>query len=307
MSPISKRACPKCGRVLSKEAHFCIGCGAELPPWEEAEDAGIDPASTAVASPASPQPLPAEVPTGASETGAADHDPAASGMVAYYDRYAGGGWAPSPPLLTPFSAPMASQQRTDPFDVFISYSHSYVKWVEELASRLSDEHDFHVWLDRWVLVPGSQWQRAMVTGLRQASTCAVCLGKDTPRGWFLQEIQKALDLQTQNDDYRVIPVLLPDAPSDLSEVMPPFLELRTWVDFRDEQDGEFAFHVLVQGIRGEPVGRWRTRAASAAAESIGPASIADELRELAQYQPYLHESVLIEFQQKILSRRFGAK
>jgi hypothetical protein len=193
------------------------------------------------------------------------------------------------------------------FDVFLSYSHSSAEWVEQLASRLEDERGFRVWLDRWMLVPGSPWQQAMAKGLRQASTCAVCLGNNTPRGWFLQEIQNALDLQTQHDDYRVIPVLLPDAPRDLSEIMPSFLGLRTWADFRDDQDMELAFHVLVQGIRGEAVGRWQSSDASAAAESIGPASIAEELRELAAYKRYLHESVLIEFQHKILSRRFGAK
>src|SRR4051794_14000942 len=114
------------------------------------------------------------------------------------------------------------------YDVFLSYSHTDAVWVEALAKRLQDEHSFTVWLDRWVLVPGRNWQKSMGHGLEKAKCCAVCMSKATPSGWFQQEIERALDLQAKNDRFGVIPVLLPDASLD---TMSGFLSLRTWADF----------------------------------------------------------------------------
>jgi hypothetical protein len=148
---------------------------------------------------------------------------------------------------------MASEQK---YHVFLSYPHQYGVWVETLAKRLEDEHGFRVWLDRWVLVPGTSWQQEMAKGLEEAQVCAVCVGRQTPEGWFQQEVERALNRQASDTSFRVIPILLPDAPSDLTEVMPAFLDLRTWADFRQGSDEDYAFHVLVRGIKGEPVGRW---------------------------------------------------
>jgi hypothetical protein len=100
----------------------------------------------------------------------------------------------------------------DKYHVFLSYSHQYGDWVEALSRRLEDEYGFRVWLDRWVLIPGQSWQQDMAKGLEEASVCAVCLGQKTPRGWFQQEIEKALNRQASDSSFRVIPVLMPDAP-----------------------------------------------------------------------------------------------
>src|ERR1051326_5590952 len=120
-----------------------------------------------------------------------------------------------------------------PYDAFLSHSHDDATWVEALARRLEDECDFRIWLDRWVLVPGKSWQRAMTRGLEETTTCAVCIGAHTPKGWFQEEIERALDLQTRDDSFRVIPVLLPDGNP---ESAPGFLTLRTWADFRNGKD-----------------------------------------------------------------------
>src|SRR5450759_3398956 len=94
------------------------------------------------------------------------------------------------------------------FHVFLSHSHQDAIWVKDLAERLEDECGFHVWLDKWILIPGKSWQQEMARGLEQAESCAVCIGKETPKGWFKEEIQKALNRQTHDDQFRVIPVLL---------------------------------------------------------------------------------------------------
>lgn len=196
---------------------------------------------------------------------------------------------------------MSTEQQ---YDVFLSHAHGDRDWVEALAGRLADEREITVWLDRWVLVPGQSWQQGMAKGLEEAGTCAVCLGEKTPTGWFRQEIEQALNMQAREPTFRVIPVLLPDAPQDSAEVMPPFLDLRTWADFREEGDPEYAFHVLVQGIKGKPVGRWPP-AASPAAESRYAAAQRRliELRELTRIGE-VPDVVATEYQQKILSRWF---
>jgi hypothetical protein len=184
------------------------------------------------------------------------------------------------------------------FDAFLSYSHDDGAWVEQLARRLEDHSGFRVWLDRWILVPGKSWQQAMAKGLEEASTCAVCVGARTPRGWCEQEIERALDLQTKKSDFRVIPVLLPDASAD---IVPAFLSLRTWADFRDGHDRDYALHVLTQGIKGEPIGRWPPSVPPVPSHTL--TEYEQKIAELRRLHGLgLHEEVVIEFERKILDR-----
>ena len=185
------------------------------------------------------------------------------------------------------------------YDVFLSYSHADANWVEKLAHRLEDEHALRVWLDKWILTPGKSWQQAMARGLNQAACCAVCIGDQTPRGWFREEIERALDLQTKNGDFRVIPVLIPGASSEL---IPEFLSLRTWADFGADQD--YAFHVLVQGIRGLPVGRWRLSKGKLDSSETMDAT-EQKLEQLSRLAKLgVHEEVVVEFERKILTQWF---
>jgi hypothetical protein len=138
------------------------------------------------------------------------------------------------------------------YDVFLSHSHADASMVEELALRLEDHGRFRVWLDTWVLIPGQPWQQAMARGLEEANCCAVCVGTSTPKGWFKQEIERALNRQSKNESFRVIPVILPDGDNSLVN---DFLELRTWVEFQSGVDDRKAFHLLVSGIKGVAPGR----------------------------------------------------
>jgi hypothetical protein len=150
----------------------------------------------------------------------------------------------------------------------------------------------------------------MAKGLEEAQVCAVCIGQETPKGWFQQEVEKALNKQAGDKEFRVIPILLPDAPLDLTEVMPAFSELRTWADFREGSNSDYAFHVLAQGIMGEPVGRWplpeqdtldsgtETRFADAERKM-------QEFRMLREAAGEISEEVRIEYEKKILSDWFG--
>ncbi len=183
-------------------------------------------------------------------------------------------------------------------DTFLSHSHDEAPWVEGLAIRLEDECGFKIWLDKWVLVPGKSWQQAIARGLEGTTSCAVFIGANTPKGWFREEIERALDLQTRNPDFRIIPVLLPDADS---AHVPGFLSLRTWADFRNGQDQDYAFHVLKQGIKGEPVGRWPTKDNSSGSGDL--CHYEQKIIELSRFRSLgVNEEVIIEFERKILDK-----
>jgi hypothetical protein len=178
------------------------------------------------------------------------------------------------------------------YDVFLSHPHTHADWVERLASRLKDECGFEVWLDKWELIPGQNFVPEMSKGLEQASTCAVCVGKDTPRGWAQQEVQKALNRQATRESFRVIPVLMPDASE---QSVADFLELRTWVDFRGDHDE--AFHRLVCGIKGVAPGRWPARDQEALLDPLER-----KLRKIASLREknLLDPSVVVEVQRELL-------
>ncbi len=190
------------------------------------------------------------------------------------------------------------KQEQKPVDAFLSHSHNDSVWVEKLACRLSDDCGFQVWLDKWVLVPGKSWQQEMARGLDDAHTCAVCIGAKTPHGWFQEEIERALDMQTREQSFRVIPILLPDANP---ENVPGFLSLRTWADFRDGQDSDYAFHVIKQGIKGEPIGRWIPKADEPPENTL--MKYEQKILELGRLRKLgLHDDIVIEFERKILDR-----
>jgi hypothetical protein len=148
---------------------------------------------------------------------------------------------------------MISKDET--FNAFLSHSHDDSEWVEWLGEQLEDVHGLKCWLDKWVLSPGEKWQQEMAKGLAEVDCCIICVGDKKPDGWFLEEIELALDMQVENpDSYLVIPVLLPHA--DVRQI-PPFLKSRNWVDFRDAHELEILVETLALGIKRQPVGRRR--------------------------------------------------
>jgi hypothetical protein len=135
------------------------------------------------------------------------------------------------------------------YDTFLSHSHLDAEVVELIATKLEDEHGLNIWLDKWLLIPGEPFRQALSKGLDEAKTCLIIIGSTTPKGWFEEEVTKALDKQTRDRSFRVIPVLLPSAdPNFITD----FLELRTWVKFKENINELRAFHEMVCGINGVP-------------------------------------------------------
>lgn len=185
------------------------------------------------------------------------------------------------------------------FDAFLSHSHKDAEWVEYLARRLEDEKDVRVWLDKWLLVPGTHWQQAIARSLDEVSSCAIIVGENTPAGWFREEIQRALNRQTKDETFRVIPVL---TPKGSPEKLPEFVELRTWADFRSGCDEEYALHVLTQGIRGLPVGRWIPVASQKSQEQLQKEILKRKLQDLNELSALLKEEVTVKVQMDLVNR-----
>jgi hypothetical protein len=139
---------------------------------------------------------------------------------------------------------------TQHYDVFLSHTSGDKDAVEHIARRLRAEAQLEPFLDKWHLIPGNPWQEELEQALNQSQTCAVFLGPADLGPWENEEMRLALDKRTRNPAFRVIPVLLPNAPMPEKGPLPDFLRRLTWVDFRSGLDDADALHCLVSGIKG---------------------------------------------------------
>jgi len=134
------------------------------------------------------------------------------------------------------------------YDVFLSYPTRLHREVAELAGKLAGA-GLKVFLDRWNLVPGQPWPKALERALSQCGAVAVCLGPGELGPWQQRERDFALDRQAREPEFPVIPVLFPDAEPALG-----FLGQITWVDFRGGLDQALPLAILCRAIRREPPG-----------------------------------------------------
>jgi hypothetical protein len=187
------------------------------------------------------------------------------------------------------------------YDVFLSHDHDDAEAVEDLGRVLTEVFEFTVWLDSWILVPGESWQQAIAKGLNETATCAVCVGGRTARGWFRQEVERALERQASDQSYRVFPVLLPGASDEApEELLPAFVGLRTWVDFRPGLRDPRALHLIKNGILGTSPGPWPPMSPM----DTTLEGVKRDLWALEQIRCLLDPSVVIETQRRIVTRRF---
>ncbi len=155
------------------------------------------------------------------------------------------------------------------FDVFLSHSNADKQMVMTVAERLRQE-GLTPWLDIWELVPGASWEPGLARGLQTSRHCAFFVGPRSSEGWAEQERQLAQDRAARDPSFRLIPILLPGVvePFDFDS-LPPFLMLRTCVDFRRGIDDKAALQQLIAGIKGIP-----------------PGSVAGAHRDVSLVEPY---------------------
>ena len=132
------------------------------------------------------------------------------------------------------------------YDVFIGYSEQEEKFAKKLAKFLMDS-GLRVFLDKWELVPGDETLPAIAEAIRNSRVYIALVGPDTPSWLFKQELQKALDIQSKDSSFRVIPVSLRGA--DLAS-LGNFIDLRVRVDLRNGMNDKQALDLLISGIKG---------------------------------------------------------
>ena len=81
--------------------------------------------------------------------------------------------------------------------------------------------------------------------LAECQAIVVCIGKKGMGRWQLREVDVALDRQSSDENFRVIPVLLPGSEPPLG-----FLSQNTWVDYQTQSD--LALEILYNAILNKP-------------------------------------------------------
>ncbi len=150
------------------------------------------------------------------------------------------------------------------FDVFFSYARRDHAAIEQVARALADA-GVGVFLDRWYLAAGQPWPQALEAALAGCRAVAVFIGADGLGPWQQRERDLALERQTHEPGFPVIPVLLTRSDPGLG-----FLGLNTWVDLAAGIADTKALTSLAHAIRGEPPGPQGQQRSAAARAAVCP-------------------------------------
>jgi hypothetical protein len=162
------------------------------------------------------------------------------------------------------------------FDVFLCHNNKDKAAVKQIAAQLQ-QNGIAPWLDEWEARPGVSWLRLLEEQIATIKAAAVFVGSEGLGPWQQQEIEAFLR-EFVARDCPVIPVLLPDAPSEPK--LPIFLKGMTWVDFR--KPAPDPMQQLIWGITGERGGSHATQQGTPAKPKpiFSPASSAKTERKL---------------------------
>jgi hypothetical protein len=109
--------------------------------------------------------------------------------------------------------------------LFLSYNSVDHSFVENIAWKLRDE-GLDPFLDRWNLLIGTRWRPMLEKALGSSKAVAIFVGPGDMGSWQQREVDIALELQSKNANFPVIPVL----PFEATERSPILRETLTqWV------------------------------------------------------------------------------
>jgi formylglycine-generating enzyme required for sulfatase activity len=136
------------------------------------------------------------------------------------------------------------------YDLFVSYNSVDRNMVIQVLEQLRGfPEPLDTFFDRQSLTPGKLWFDELQSALCRSRAVAVFIGMDGLGRWQKLEMILALDRQASLDstdnDFRVIPVILPGADLDL---VPRFLLLNSFADLRSVGDTE-ALQAIARTVR----------------------------------------------------------
>jgi tetratricopeptide (TPR) repeat protein len=159
-----------------------------------------------------------------------------------------------------------------PYDVFISYARVDGRHAADIDSLLRAK-GLNPFFDRRSFAPGLPWLRALEQVIASAKAALVLIGPHGLGNTQQYERELALIRQTGDQDFPIVPVILPGNRSD-----PPFdfLRLLSWIDFSHVarvSDAPDVLEQLLAAIHGREI------APEAAREAICPYRGLDAFRE----------------------------
>ena len=130
--------------------------------------------------------------------------------------------------------------------VFLSHSSADAA-VAKAVARLLRNASLPVWLDLDEIRPGDQWQPALEAALKASTHFVVLVGANGVQRWVDREVRYAVDRNTTDSNYRVIPLLGPGANEG---ALPPFLKQHQYLrlDCREPDAGAIQ-HVAAAILR----------------------------------------------------------
>jgi hypothetical protein len=120
------------------------------------------------------------------------------------------------------------------YDLFLSYNSADHGVVEGIAQRLRDA-GLEPFVDRWYLTPGAPWRTKLEEILTASKAVAICVGQGQMGSWQQRELDAALDLQSKNPDFPVLPVLLPGSEAPLGFLGQPMWVFKGSLSIRQSQ------------------------------------------------------------------------
>jgi hypothetical protein len=126
--------------------------------------------------------------------------------------------------------------------IFLSHNHKDKPFVRQLAKDLATK-DIKVWIDEAEIKIGDSLIRKISSGIYEMDFLGVILSPDSVQSrWVQEELEQALHIQISEAYVKVLPILLHDCK------LPGFLLDKVYVDFRDENNYQFALEKLVETV-----------------------------------------------------------
>jgi hypothetical protein len=189
----------------------------------------------------------------------------------FFDRLTGSDYAWEVPAIQEIAGiPVVATVKPvdERYDAFLSYVASDAKEVSQVNYQLRRQgvkcfsalHD---------VVPGEDATAGISKAMAESKAILLFVGPSGSGSWQDQESLAVLEDYAKNSSKRMIPVLLPKAPSSDELRLPNFLRNLQWVDLRSDLNDQGAIENLIWGLTGKrsegsrPLSRTRIALASA--------------------------------------------
>jgi hypothetical protein len=114
--------------------------------------------------------------------------------------------------------------------VFLSHS-SADGAAAKVVAQLLRNAGLSVWLELDEITPGQAWLPVLETALKASTHFVVLVGEAGVKSWVEREVRYALERNTDNPEYRIVPLLLAGA---VEQDLPLFLKQQQFlrIDWR---------------------------------------------------------------------------